>query len=256
MLTHKNYFRYIFVILVFSLFVIGGCAQDIEDNNVIDDSETDDNNQVVDQPIEKGFGRIIFAIKDVAADMNTITSVDVTIDQIEVHNSEKGWTTISSTPMTFDLLQLKQEDVAMLMANVEIEEGSYQQIRILMSNILIRDEAGLKNAKLPSGELKIVGDLVVNSNSISTVVLDFVADESIHLTSSGKYIFAPVINFEIREDANTDIDEKGIVKIENGNVNTNTKIGMDASGNVGVGLTIPKNKILSLGSDAKIKVEL
>ncbi|MEK6900140.1 MAG: DUF4382 domain-containing protein, partial [Nanoarchaeota archaeon] len=170
-------------------------------------------------------GRVVFTVTDAAADMGLVTSVMVTIDSVSVHSAEEGWVTFSSEPKTFDLLKLKAEGSQELLADVMLKEGTYQQLRLEISKVLVTDDKGEHEAKLPSGELKIVGELVVSANSTSTATFDFIADESLHVTGNGEYILAPVVQLETKEKA--EVELKGSkVEIKSGNVNTNVKVGM------------------------------
>ncbi|MFA4955978.1 MAG: DUF4382 domain-containing protein [Candidatus Methanoperedens sp.] len=197
-------------------------------------------------------GRAVFTIKDAAADMGTVSSIKVTIDSVQVHNATEGWVTVSSTPQTYDLLKLKTEGSQALLADVSLKTGTYQQVRLMNSKVVVTDASGDHEAKLPSGDLKIVGELTVNTSSTSTATFDFIADESLHVTGNGEYIFAPVVKLETRENADVDVSSKANVKINRGTIKTNIKVGMDIDGNIGVGINISKDTKLSIEGE-KIK---
>ena len=237
-------FVIILVGLVLSIF-ISGCAQ-----QGVYSQQT----QTSGQTTSSGTGRAVFAITDAAANIGSVTSVKVTINSIKVHSTTEGWVVVSSTPKTYDLLKLKAESKQELLADAELKEGTYDQIRLDISNVVVTDAEGTHEAKLPSGELKISGNLVVKANSTSTATFDFVADESLHVTGNGKYIMAPVIQVETREDADVDVESNNKVEVKGGKIHTNVRVGMDAEGNVGVGLRIPENINLSIDSGGIIKV--
>src|SRR3989338_694466 len=199
-------------------------------------------------------GRVVFSITDAAANMSAVTSVMVTVDSVRVHSAAEGWITVSSEPQTFDLLKLKAEGSQELLADVTLEEGTYQQLRLDISKVVVADAEGEHEAKLPSGELKIVGDLEVKADSTSTATFDFIADESLHVTGNGEYILAPVVQLETKTDAEVEVKADQKVEIKAGKVKASVKVGMDAEGNVGVGLGIPAKAKLSLGQ-GKVKVE-
>ncbi len=198
-------------------------------------------------------GRAVFTITDAAADMGTVSSVKVTIDSVQVHSATEGWVTVSSTPQTYDLLKLKAEGSQALLADASLKTGTYQQVRLMTSKVVVTDTSGDHEAKLPSGELKIVGELTVNESSTSTATFDFIANESLHVTGNGEYIFAPVVKLETREKADVDASSKANVKITGGTIKANIKVGMDIDGNTGVGLNISKDTKLSIGG-GKIKI--
>lgn len=199
-------------------------------------------------------GRVVFTITDAAANMSAVTSIMVTVDSVSVHSATEGWVNVSSEPQTFDLLKLKAEGSQELLADVTLKEGTYQQLRLDISKVVVVDAEGEQEAKLPSGELKIVGDLEVKADSTSTATFDFIADESLHMTGNGEYILAPVVQLETKTDAQVEVKADQKVEVQGGNIKAKVKVGMDADGNVGVGLGIPAKAKLSIGQ-GKVKVE-
>jgi hypothetical protein len=93
----------------------------------------------------------------------------------------------------------------------------------------------------------------VTSDKITTLDFDFLANETLHVTGNGKYILAPVIHFQSKQSAIVNITGNN-VDIRGGNSISDTKVGMNASGNVGVGLKIDDNAVLSIDSSGNIKV--
>lgn len=201
-----------------------------------------------------GDGRVVFAAKDMAANMGTITSVRTTIDSVKVHSESKGWVTLSSTPRTIDLMALRASGDAELLVDAKLANGTYTQMDLHISRVVVTDAQGEHEAKLPSNTVKIVGNLVVKSNSTSSATFDFIADESLHLSAEGKYVMAPVIKAETRTDANVDVTSSNKVIISSGNVVTNVKVGMGIEGNIGAGISIPSNANLSVASNGQIKI--
>jgi len=237
--------KVIIMIGVLALFLLAvGCAPPKEMEK----------EEVEEAAMEEKEGRVVFTITDAAADMGAVTSVMVTVDSVRVHSAAEGWITVSSEPQTFDLLKLKAEGSQELLADVTLEEGTYQQLRLDISKVVVADAEGEHEAKLPSGELKIVGDLEVKADSTSTATFDFIADESLHVTGNGEYILAPVVQLETKTDAEVEVKADQKVEIKAGKVKASVKVGMDAEGNVGVGLGIPAKAKLSLGQ-GKVKVE-
>ena len=203
-----------------------------------------------------GTGRAVFLITDAAADMGAVTKVEVTVDSVSAHSSESGWVTVTDAPQTYDLLALKAEGQTSLLADVQLKEGTYQQVRLMISKVMVTDDEGTHEAKLPSGDLKIVTDLVVAANTTAAITFDFLADESLHTTGSGGYVLAPVIQVETRDDAEVDASDEDDVKVE-GAVKSKIAVGMDASGNVGEGLNIEADDELAVeGGSVKVKGKL
>ncbi len=201
-------------------------------------------------------GRVVFSITDKAAEVSSISSVKVTIDNISAHSETEGWIDVSSTQKTYDLIELKAEGKQVLLADAQLKEGSYDQVRLSISKVMITSANGEEEAKLPSGELKIIGTTDVEANTTSSVKFDFIVDESLHLTGNDKYIFAPVVQFETKENVDVDVASDNEVKVDGGNVKTNIKVGMDVSGNVGIGLKIAAGENLEIGADNVVKVKI
>ncbi|MBI2140488.1 DUF4382 domain-containing protein [Candidatus Woesearchaeota archaeon] len=201
-----------------------------------------------------GKGRIVVGITDKAASMESVTSIKVTVDSVQAHSAAKGWVTVSSQPKTFDLLKLDAEGKTELFADTSISTGTYQQLRLAISKAVVVDAEGEHDAKLPSGDIKIVGTLKIDEESTSTALFDFQADGSLHVAGNGKFILAPVIQLETREDAEVAAKQSGGISITGGSVKTKIEVGMDEEGNVGEGIKIPANVDLEIeGGMVKIK---
>ena len=201
-------------------------------------------------------GRLVAAITDPSADMDSVTSIKVTVDGVRVHSATSGWTEISNEQKTYDLLVLRGQSRTSLLADAQIKEGTYGQLRLDISKIEVTDANGTTQAKLPSGEIKIMGEFDVGAGSTAAATFDFYANKSLHKTGNGKYIFAPVINLRVEEGANAEVDTDDDVEIRGGRSRVNTVVGMDVNGNVGVGIGIPANAILTIeGNLVKIKAK-
>ncbi len=197
-------------------------------------------------------GRVVFTVADAAANMGAVTSVKVTVDSLQVHSTANGWVIVSSSPRTYDLLQLRASGNQSLLADTKLEPGTYGQVRMHISKVIIADSYGEHEAKLPSGDLKIVGGFVAKNNSTTAVTFDFLADKSVHVTGNGKYILAPVVRMQERQGAQVDASSQANVRINGGRMGTDTEFGMDEYGNVGVGLKIAPGLNLSISENGNI----
>ncbi len=224
-----------FLIIFFTFFLVG-CTEQITSTG--SDSAQDQ------QTTQKG--RAVFAITDAAADMNSVTSLKVTVDKVTVHSEVEGWITVSSNSKTYDLLELKAESKQELLADAQLSQGSYNQIRLDISNVVVTDSSGQHEAKLPSGQLKVNGNLEVKSGETATATFDFIADESLHITGKGEYIMAPVLQVETRGEADVEVQSDNRVEIKGGKLKTNSKIGMDINGNFEIGSKIAKDADLAI----------
>lgn len=199
-------------------------------------------------------GRVVFSITDAAADLESVSSIYVTIDKIEVQKQGGTWVTVSSTSKTYDLIKLKAEDSHALLADVELEEGLYNQMRLEISEVMVVDASGERKARLPSGELKVIGDIEVRKGTTSTASFDFIADESLHVTGEGTYVMIPVVWVETKADAEASIAGSSSVTITGGSVKSKQKFGMDLEGNVSVGTQVLSTTVIQIGSDGKLGI--
>ncbi len=162
--------------------------------------------------------------------MGVVSSVMITVNKIEVHNQAQGWVTVSNETKQYDLLALKQSGATSLLAQANITAGTYDQVRLTVSNVVVTDNGVQKVAKLPSGELKIIGTTIVNTNATSTAVFDFMTDKSLHVTGNGGFVFTPVINMETKSNADVTVDPSNAMHINAGHVDASVNEGMDVNG--------------------------
>ncbi len=207
-------------------------------------------------------GRAVFGVTDAAADMGAVSSVQMRVESVQVHSASQGWVTVSSTPKTVDLLELKAQGATELIADAQLKADTYNQMRMAVSSVTVVDAEGSHQAKMPSNEVKFVGDLVVKANSTSSATFDFIADESLHLAgkaegqaqAEAKYVMAPVIQFESRSDAQVNVQSNSRMQVSGGSVTTNVKVGMDIKGNVGAGLSIPANAVVIVSTTGDVLI--
>ncbi len=186
--------------------------------------------------------------------MSGVTSVNVTVNQIKLHSEEKGWITVSSTPKTYDLLVLKSQGSASLLADVQVPNGTYNLVTLEISRVVVTDASGAHDAKLPSNELKLKGEVIVRNGTTTTATFDFIADKSLHKTGNGLYILTPVVKMESREEAEVEIDDNERVQINGGRMHTNKMFGMDVEGNFEEGIRVDENARLFVEDNGKIRM--
>lgn len=198
-------------------------------------------------------GTVIFGIKDAASSMGSVSSVLVTTNQAQIHSQTEGWVTLSSQTQQFDLLQLKESGNIAMVAKADVKSGTYDQMRLNVSKVIVVENGAQKEAKLPSGDLKIISDVVVNDDKTATAVFDFIADESLHKTGNGLFIFTPVIKIETRSDANVQVTSGNEVTINGGKVEVNKSVGMDVNGEVKTNFKVDANaKVEIIGNVIKL----
>ncbi|MBI5223547.1 DUF4382 domain-containing protein [Candidatus Micrarchaeota archaeon] len=232
----------LFVVIIALVFVllVAGCTQQ-------QPSQSTDASKMV----QKESGRVIFTVSDRAADMGLVSGVSVTIDSVMIQSTGSNWITVSSTPRMFDLLALKNSGISALLADVNLSNGTYNQIRLLISNVIVTDSTGNHTAKLPSNDLRILGAFDVSQNSTSVVAFDFLADQSLHMTGNGVYILAPVVHLQIKENADVLIDRSSVT-VRRGSLRTDAEIGMDENGTLNRQARIPADADLSIDVGGRI----
>lgn len=179
-----------------------------------------------------GQGRAVIVIKDAAASIENVSSIAMTVDKVEVHKVTSGWATVSAASKTYDLLALKKSNVAMLLADANIAAGTYGQIRLHVSKVMVTASGKVTEAKLPSNYLRIVGNFTLIAGETSAATIDILADKSLHLTGSGKYILAPVIHFQTETGSSVSVKSNGSVDFDGGKPETDITVGMDETGQV------------------------
>ncbi len=199
-----------------------------------------------------GTGKITMAVSDAAANMGSVSSVQMTVNSVEVHSNGGAWTTLSSDTKTFDLMQLNANGTAQLLAQADLAAGTYDQIRMDVSKVVVVDAGGQHDAKLPSNTLTLKGTFDVAANAASTANFDVQGDESLHMTGNGTYVFAPVIQLETRANATVQVASNNAVTITGGVVKTGSTEGMNVEGTTDVGLRISPDAILSIGASGKV----
>lgn len=180
-----------------------------------------------------GQGKVVVAITDAAADMGNVTEVRMQVSKVELQSETEGWVTVSTDNKTFDLLKLKAEGRLALVATSDLKSGTYNQMRVMIDKIEVTTKDGVTTeAKLPSGEFKMNGDVTIVAGETSSVNLDFLADASLHMTGNGEFIFAPVVRMESRSNAEVVVASDETVTVTGGVVSANVTHGMDVSGEV------------------------
>jgi hypothetical protein len=190
-------------------------------------------------------GRTVIGLQDAATDMQGVTRVEMTVDEVSFHSAAQGWVTVSRTPKTYDLLQLKAESSTALIADTSLKQDTYDQMRLHVSRVVVYDASGSHDARLPSNELKFDGAVRVDTNYTSTATFDFIADESLHRTGNGSYIMAPVVHLQTRSRAQVQSTGNDRIVISGGTIHADSTVGMDLNGNIGVGIRVPINADLN-----------
>src|SRR5262249_20949581 len=124
----------------------------------------------------------------------TITSVTVTIDSIEVHGAASGWQVVSTAPKTFDLLKLKNVTADLALASLQPDK--YTQIRLKVVSGQVGVDGSPQPLIVPSGAqiaLSVITPFEVLPGQITVLTLDFDADKSVHCNNGHGCMLKPTI---------------------------------------------------------------
>lgn len=147
-----------------------------------------------------GMGTMEVLLHDAPADYD---EVNVHIDRVEVNNTanaEQGWQVISEPDQQYNLLELSN-GVFEKIGEIELEEGLYPQIRLILSrdnNTVVVDGA-THDLVIPSGQetgVKLNVNAEIEAGFVYTLLLDFDALQSVVKTgeaSNPGYVLKPVI---------------------------------------------------------------
>ena len=181
-------------------------------------------------------GQLMFGITDKTLPLDGISSIYITVGSVSVHHPKRGWQLVTGEPHVYDLLKLHSAPRTELMASINLPVDTYDAIRLSIDNInVVKTDKTSVQAKIPSNRLQINSNVKVFKGAVSSVLVDFLADKSMHQTGDGKIIFAPVVMIETKSETRTQITPiAGSInkKVEflGGNTNYNATIGMDITG--------------------------
>ena len=207
-------------------------------------------------PAEKStHGMLLVTAADKAVDINNIYSINVTITKIEIlANSTDSWQVLSDKTQTINLIELSKNKEISLLSETNITKGLYTHLKLTISQVLVDNKGLTDYAKLPSNELKLIGNILVEGSKTTIAKLDFIAAESLHSTGIGELIMAPVIKLDIINSADAEIIENK-VNIKKGKTKESNKFGMDENGNIALNYSISKEAVLRTNGKQIIRIE-
>jgi hypothetical protein len=136
-----------------------------------------------------------------------VESVSITFDEVSVHKSGGGWTTLATAtrPYNIDLYQFSNGTRTQFVPPVQLESGKYIQVRIGVASGTIRISGVDHQLEIPSSNLKTDKNFefnVVGGGAVDLTV-DFDLSQSIVLTGSGTYKLKPVLHLNTTSEAAT-----------------------------------------------------
>jgi hypothetical protein len=155
-------------------------------------------------------GILVMKIKD-KLDLTNITAIDLTIDKVWVHKayanegendsnetfetndtSNADWITVVDETKTYNLLELV-DTPGEVMGTETLSPGRYTQIRLSVTKaeLILNNET--YDIKIPSKRFYWVRAFYIEAGSVTTITLDFDADDSVKQTGSNKFILKPTV---------------------------------------------------------------
>ena len=203
----------VILVLLFLLIFVSGCI------SILPTQE--------EEPITPGEGRLKIYLANSSEDYKAshdenYSAVYITISKIQVHlagedeETEGEWVELElkNGETIFNIIELKNESLSVLLSEVELEPGKYTQIRLFVTDasILIETEEIKEDSKLievtaevPSDAidveipsvyqtgLKLIHPFEINDGETTELTIDFDAEKSIIKTGNGEYKLKPVI---------------------------------------------------------------
>ena len=135
-------------------------------------------------------------------------------EQEQTQQGEGQWISIAinDDASTFDLLEIR--GVEQYLGSSEIEAAKYTQVRLVVETVRVEfgNSGDLKDARVPSKELKIVHPFNIINGDTTALVLDFDADRMVTVTGSGDIIVKPVVKLTVKQEKS--IGKKDEIKEE------------------------------------------
>lgn len=192
-------------------------------------------------------GQLYVGVTDATADIKNVNELSMEVKKVEIYNSTKGWVTVSADSKKYNLLALKNGNKVEFYAKSDLDAGKYERVRVTLGDITIKTKTK-GDVKAYSAGAQVVMNMDVNvaANEATHITLDFLADKSLHTTTDGKFVFAPVVNAESRSNAQVAVSNDNVVTSIGGKVDSNASVGVDLSG------SSRTNFNLTTGTDLKV----
>ena len=143
------------------------------------------------------------------------SAIVLTVQNIEVNRSggdgESGWQTVVEGPLEFDLVQL--DGIEDILGTATLEVGRYQQIRLEVISAQVTILAGVRQATVPSGKLRLVGGFEVVEGETTIITLDFDAQRSITFIPTRGPQLMPVVKLLVRKEGQTLAEANAVANI-------------------------------------------
>jgi len=194
-------------------------------------------------------GTLYVGITDAAAGISEVNDIELTVKKVEIYNATEGWVSVSSSDKAYKLLTLDATNKTELYAKADVAAGMYDRVRVTLGDVIVKTKSkGDVKATTPSPY--VVADMMikVNERANTFVKLDVLADQSLHVTSSGNYVFAAVVASEAKSDAQVVVAGDNSMIVSGGTVNGSVTVGVDLSGVSRAGFRLVTDNTLNVES--------
>jgi hypothetical protein len=180
----------------------------------------------------------------------------MSVKKVEIKSKDSPWVMVSSDEKVYQLLSLDASGKTELYAKAYVSAGTYDKIRVTLGDVVVKTKSkGEIKANLPSSQLVIDSNIVVKEKANTSVKLDVLADQSLHTTNKGEYVFASVVKAEARSEADVTVSGDSDITSSGGKVDQDATFGVDLTGKVKKNFILKTGKSLELenGDDGKIR---
>jgi hypothetical protein len=137
-----------------------------------------------------------------------IVQVLVTVDEVSVHRSGGGWTSLplAQTPFMIDLLEFSDGNTTKLVPQVTLASGKYTQVRLgVQSAMIITDTGAQIPVEIVSSDVKTDKnfDFEVTGGGAVVLTVDFDLSQSLVAIGSNQYQLKPVLHIVTTTEAAT-----------------------------------------------------
>jgi hypothetical protein len=145
-------------------------------------------------------GKLEIKVTD-APRSDNVSQIWIKVSEIRVHeagtnqndNDDGKWISANITgPNPFDLMTLKNGGIQQVLGNATLTSGNYTQIRLVVDSVRVMVNGEMKNAEIPSGNLKFIHPFEIQGGQVTTLLFDFDAAKSVNVTPN-KIIVKPVV---------------------------------------------------------------
>jgi Domain of unknown function (DUF4382) len=130
----------------------------------------------------KNAGVLQLALTDTPIQLKVVS---VTLGEIEVHQTGGTWKPFVDSSKTFDLLALKGTEALLAMGS--LPDGKFTGFRLRVEQGHIIDDRGARcELIVPSNKIEVPVVFEIRAGSVTKIVTDFNAEQSVHVVQTGK----------------------------------------------------------------------